>query len=259
MYFFDYISVQRRSYEEMNIIRVKDYREMSDKAAEIIADRMKQKPNLVLGLATGSTPEGMYERLIEKYKAGEISFKDVTTFNLDEYVGLEKDHPQSYAYFMDEKLLDHVDIDKANTHIPTGIVADIEKECKEYDEMIKKAGNVDIQVLGIGVNGHIGFNEPGTPFDSRTHQVELSESTRQANARFFGSMDEVPTHAVTMGVGTILESKEILMIISGEGKAEALRKLVEDKPDTQIPSSALQNHDNVTIIADEAALSKLSK
>lgn len=238
----------------MKVIKVKDYNQMSDKACEIIADRMKEIEQPVLGLATGSTPEGLYECLIKLYKQGEVSFKNTTTFNLDEYVGLDKQDPNSYYYFMKDKLFDHVDISIDNVRIPNGAAPDLQQECDEHERAIKEAGGIDIQVLGIGVNGHIGFNEPGTSFSSTTHIVDLVESTIQANARFFDSIEEVPTQAVSMGIATIMESKEILLLVSGSNKADALAKLLHGEVSEDFPASILQKHEQVTIIADEAAM-----
>lgn len=237
----------------MKIVKVKDYEEMSRKAAEIVAERMNAIENPVIGLATGSTPEGMYEILIDKYNKGEIDFANTTTFNLDEYVGITDDDPNSYHYFMDKHLFNHVNIPKEKTHVPSGMADDLDRECREYEEAIKAAGNIDLQLLGIGNNGHIGFNEPGTPVDSRTHIIGLKEETIQANARFFDSIDEVPTKAITMGIGTILDSKEILMIISGKNKRDAVTSLLKGTISEDIPASALHNHPNATVIIDEAA------
>ncbi|WP_339226593.1 glucosamine-6-phosphate deaminase [Oceanobacillus sp. FSL K6-2867] len=238
----------------MNVIKVKNYDEMSEKAAEFIVDRIHTIENPVLGLATGSTPEGLYQRIIKKYEQNEVSFKDVTTFNLDEYVGLEKNDPNSYYYFMNEKLFRHVDIEMDRVRVPNGVAEDLENECREHERAIEQAGGVDVQVLGIGGNGHIGFNEPGTPFSSKTHVVDLDQSTIQANARFFKSIDEVPTQAVSMGIETIMNSKEILLLVSGEAKADAMAKLLNGEVSEDFPASILKQHDNVTVIVDEAAL-----
>ena len=238
----------------MNVIKVKDYEEMSEKATELIIERINTLDNPVLGLATGSTPEGLYQRLIEKNKQGEVSFEKVTTFNLDEYVGLDQNDPNSYYYFMNEKLFRHVDIAMDRVHIPNGVTADLEKECLEHEHVIEQAGGIDVQVLGIGTNGHIGFNEPGTPFSSKTHVVDLEQSTIQANARFFSSIDEVPTQAVSMGIKTIMNSKEILLLVSGEAKADAMAKLLIGEVSEDFPASILKKHEQVTVIVDEAAL-----
>ncbi|MEC5422871.1 glucosamine-6-phosphate deaminase [Virgibacillus sp. C22-A2] len=241
----------------MEIIKVKDYQQMSEKACQLLKDKIQEREQPVIGLATGSTPEGLYQCLIEKYKRNELSFKDVVTFNLDEYVGLEKDDPNSYAYYMNEKLFKHIDISKEHAHLPGGVTTDLEIECQDYEKLIRDAKHVDVQLLGLGVNGHIGFNEPGTAFTSRTHVVNLDETTRQANARFFNSIDEVPTKAITMGIDTIMESKEILLLVSGESKSEAVARLLQGKVSEDFPASILQEHNRVTILADEAALSKV--
>lgn len=245
--------------DKMEIIKVANYEEMSEKACSIYVERLLNLKNPVLGLATGSTPEGLYKKLIEKQNQNEISFKNTISFNLDEYVGLDASNPNSYHYFMKDKLFNHIDIPAEQTHVPNGEVSDTEKECRDYEERIRKAGHIDLQLLGLGVNGHIGFNEPGTSFSSRTHIVELDESTRNANARFFPSIDEVPTKAITMGIETIMESKEILLLASGENKAEAVERLINGEVSEEFPASILQNHDNVIVIADEAALSKVNK
>ncbi len=230
---------------------------MSRKACELVAETINTIEKPILGLATGSTPEGLYQCLINKHKEEQLSFRHVTTFNLDEYVGLGSENPNSYRYFMNGKLFQHIDIRKENTYVPNGSAENLEEECVSYEELIREHGGMDLQILGIGLNGHIGFNEPGTPFTSRTHIVELDESTRQANARFFDSLEEVPTHAITTGIGTIMESKKILLLISGENKADTVTRLVNGDISEDFPASILKEHPNVTIIADEAALSKL--
>ncbi|HEY4602065.1 MAG TPA: glucosamine-6-phosphate deaminase [Cerasibacillus sp.] len=241
----------------MQVIRVKDYDAMSDKACDIIVNEMQSNVETVLGLATGSTPEGLYDRLIEKYNNHNISFKQTKTFNLDEYVGLDKDDKNSYYYYMNHKLFKHIDIPENQALLPDSKAENIAAECERYEQKIKEAGYIDIQILGIGLNGHIGFNEPNTPFASRTHVVKLDESTRQANARFFNSIDEVPTEAITMGITTIMESKKIILLVSGEKKADILAKVIHGEVTEKVPASVLQQHPHVTIIADEAALSKV--
>lgn len=241
----------------MNVLKVRNYDEMSEMACSILMEKINSVSRPVLGLATGSTPEGLYKKLIEKYRSGEVSFKDTTTFNLDEYSGLSKDNPNSYHFYMKDHLFEHIDIDMEKTYVPNGDVADVQKECKDYERKIYENGNIDIQILGLGANGHIGFNEPGTPFASRTHSVNLAESTRQANARFFESIDDVPTSAITMGIETIRQSKEIIVLVSGEGKAEAVSRFINGDVSENFPASILQKHKHVTIIADEAALSKV--
>lgn len=241
----------------MNIIKVKNYDEMSDKACQFIAERLNNLKDPVFGLATGSTPEGLYERLIKQYKENEISFKDVTTFNLDEYIGLPADHPNSYHYFMGEKLFSHIDINPDQTHLPNGVADDLNKECKDFEDLIKQAGGINLQLLGLGTNGHIAFNEPGSKFDGRTAIVDLAQETLEANARFFDSIEDMPTQAVTMGIGSIMEADEILLLVSGDSKAEALAHVINGEVTEEFPASILQKHTNVTIIADEAALAQV--
>ena len=204
----------------MKIFKMKDYDQMSQKAANLIAAQIITKPDCVLGLATGSSPIGTYKQLIEKYNNGDLDFSKVTTVNLDEYKGLPRDNDQSYYYFMNDNLFDHVNIDKENTHVPNGMIEDSEKECADYEALIASLGGQDLQLLGLGHNGHIGFNEPADAFDKTTHCVDLTESTIEANKRFFASADEVPRQAYTMGIGTIMQAKKILIIVSGEDKAD---------------------------------------
>ncbi|MEN1967332.1 glucosamine-6-phosphate deaminase [Lentibacillus sp. N15] len=237
----------------MEVWKVKDYQEMSEKACKLIIDKLKELDQPVLGLATGSTPEGLYQQLIAKHKDEKVSFRHATTFNLDEYVGLSQQDPNSYHYYMQEKLFKHIDIPADRAHVPNGRSDDLTESCNAYESLIKSAGNIDIQVLGIGLNGHIGFNEPGTSFSSRTHIVTLDDSTRQANARFFDSLADVPTKAITMGIGSIMESKQIILLISGEKKREAVAKLINGEVSEDFPASILQQHENVIVIADEEA------
>ena len=230
---------------------------MSRRAAQFIAAEIVHNPACVLGLATGSTPVGSYKYLVEWYKAGVLSFKAVRSINLDEYKGLAPTHKQSYRYFMQNNLFDHVDIIPENTRVPDGLATDSDKECAEYDAYIRSLGYVDLQLLGIGRNGHIGFNEPGSHFVKETHVVDLSESTIEANSRFFASRDNVPKQALSMGIGTIMGAKRILLIASGENKANAVYNTVCGPIGPQCPSSVLQLHPNVVLVADEAAFSKL--
>lgn len=234
----------------MRIINVKDNVELSAKAADIIAERVKELDNPVLGLATGSTPVVTYENLIKKNKAGDVSFKNVTTFNLDEYIGLSGEHENSYRFVMNDTLFNHIDINLENTYIPNGLAADAVAECAAYEALIAEKGPIDLQILGLGLNGHIAFNEPGSSFAGRTLVTDLTESTIEANARFFDSLDEVPTTAVTMGIGTILEAKEILLLVQGEAKAEILKSVINGEITEDVPASALRNHPNVTVITD---------
>ena len=241
----------------MKIYMTEDYQTMSRKAANILSAQIILKPNSVLGLATGSTPIGMYKQLVIWYEKGDLDFAQIKTVNLDEYVGLEPTHEQSYRYFMQNNLFDHVNINPANTNVPDGLVADPQAECDWYNQVIRKLGGIDIQVLGMGHNGHIGFNEPGNAFELETHVVDLSERTIQANARFFASADEVPRQAMTMGIKSIMMAKKILMLVSGEDKAEAVWKAFAGPVTPQVPASILQLHPYVTLVGDKAALSKL--
>ncbi|MGB9677015.1 MAG: glucosamine-6-phosphate deaminase [Candidatus Ratteibacteria bacterium] len=243
----------------MRVLIVKSYEDMSKEAAKIVKDLILKKPNCVLGLATGSTPVGLYKELIRMHKEEGLDFSKVTTFNLDEYYGLSGDHPQSYRYFMDVNLFNGINIKKENTHVPDGKVPfeKIEEYCKNYEEMIKKAGGIDLQVLGIGGDGHIGFNEPGSSIFSRTRLVALDEQTIKDNSRFFEKIEDVPRFALTMGVGTILEAKEIIFLANGEKKAEVVAKAIEGPITSQVTASVLQLHPRVNIILDESAASRL--
>lgn len=242
----------------MKIIIVRDYKAMSDMAAEIIANKIKEKKAPILGLATGSTPIGTYEKLVEKYQNKEISFENVISYNLDEYCGIDRSHPQSYYYFMHDHLFNHVNIKEENVHLPQAFGDDLDACAKQYNDALNQV-KVDLQLLGIGGNGHIGFNEPGTSFDQETFVVELTDKTRQDNKRFFNSIDEVPTHAMTMGIKNIMNSEEILMLISGENKADTVVKLLSNEITENFPASILHKHPNTTVIIDQAAYSKVAK
>lgn len=242
----------------MRIIVCDNYDLLSKKAAQIVGSQMILNPKSILGLATGSTPIGMYKNLIKMYEEGLIDFSKTTTFNLDEYYQLPINNDQSYHYFMDENLFNHININRENIHIPNGMADDIDAECVLYDKMIDDNG-IDIQVLGIGNNAHIGFNEPTINFNKGTHMVTLDESTREANARFFNSLDEVPTKAITMGTGSIFKSKKILLLASGINKAEAIYNTVHGKVTPEVPSSILQFHKDVIIILDKEAASLLNE
>lgn len=241
----------------MRVIVAKNYEEMSRIAAKEIAKLLYVKPEAILGLATGSTPEGVYKELIELNKENRVDFSRVTTYNLDEYKGLTGDHAQSYRYFMNTRLFNHVNIDKNRSHVPNGVADDFEKECDEYDAAIENAGGIDLQLLGIGRNGHIGFNEPSDFLNLNTHVTDLTEDTIKVNSRFFDNIDEVPTQAITMGLGSIMKAKKIILLASGESKAEIIAKLVEEKISTRIPASMLQVHPNVLVIVDQEAASLL--
>ncbi|MEE3808399.1 glucosamine-6-phosphate deaminase [Lysinibacillus fusiformis] len=232
----------------MKWIEVNTYEEMSEVAAHIFSKQIQEKPNSILGLATGGSPVGMYKKLVARHQAGHLSCKDVQTFNLDEYVGLEQTSPASYWTFMHKNLFNFVDIQEENIHLPNGKAADLATECLAYDRRIEEAGGIDLQLLGIGVNGHIGFNEPGTSFDSMTNIVELTESTRTENAIYFDDPSGVPTHAITMGIQSIMKAKEIVLIAFGEKKLDAMEKLKSGHVTEDFPASQLLNHPNVTII-----------
>lgn len=240
----------------MKIYKVKDYEEMSRKAAAVIASQIISKPDSVLGLATGSTPIGTYKHLVAAYKAGDLDFSQIKSANLDEYRGLTKDNDQSYYYFMNNHLFQHVNIDPANTNIPDGTNENPDAECARYEEVIKSLGGVDLQLLGLGHDGHMGFNEPCDHFDKITHCVDLTEMTIEANKRFFASADDVPRQAYTMGCGTIMRAKKILILVSGADKADILYQVVNGPVTPQVPASLLQFHPDVILIADEAAMSK---
>lgn len=237
------------------LVEVKDYEEMSRRAAELIAAQILVKPACVLGLATGSTPEGAYRELAARYGRGELDFSDVTTVNLDEYKGLTGENEQSYRYFMNSRLFDHVNIDKSRTHVPDGTEPDSEKAGAEYDRIIRSVGGIDLQLLGIGGNGHIGFNEPADEFIPSTHCVQLAESTIEANKRFFSSIEEVPRYAYTMGIGGIFSARKILLLASGTSKAQAVYDSFFGPVTPRVPGSVLQLHPDVVVIADSDALS----
>lgn len=243
----------------MQILVCKNYDEMSKKAAQIMASQVTLKSNSILGLATGSTPIGMYKKLVEMHNDGNLDFSDVKSFNLDEYYKLSRDNDQSYYYFMHENLFRYINIKEENINIPNGMTKDVELECKEYDASIKEIGGIDIQILGIGHNAHIGFNEPSDVFVKGTNLVDLKESTIKANARFFDCIDNVPKKAITMGVGSIFKSKKIMLLASGEGKAEAIYNTVYGEITPQVPSSILQLHRDTILILDEGAASKLKE
>ena len=239
----------------MKIYAAKDYADLSRKAANIISAQVIMKPNAVLGLATGSTPVGAYRQLIEWYNKGDIDFSQTFSINLDEYKGLSGEHNQSYRYFMNHNLFDHVNIKKESTNVPNGLAEDATAECRRYNNVIKTLGGIDLQLLGIGGNGHIGFNEPGSAFEKETHLVTLTEQTRQSNARFFSSIDEVPTHAFTMGIKSIMSAKKVLLLATGNAKARALYDSFFGPVTPGVPASILQLHNDCIVIADEAALS----
>lgn len=234
----------------MEVVKVDNYDEMSEKAADMVVDTLTQAKEPVLGFATGATPEKLYEILVERNIRKEISFQQVKTFNLDEYVGLGENDPNSYRYYMNEKLFHKVDIEMENTYIPNGLATSLDKECERYEQEIQKAGPIDLQLLGLGLNGHIGFNEPGSAFESKTHVTQLDKSTIEANARFFKRVEDVPTKVITMGIGTIMKAKQILLLVQGEKKADILKKVIYGEVTEDIPASILQRHPKVTLITD---------
>lgn len=239
----------------MRIYRARDYKELSRKAANILSAQVIIKPDCVLGLATGSSPIGTYQQLIEWYKKGDLDFSEVTTVNLDEYRGLGMDSDQSYVYFMYHNFFNHINIRPENVNLPNGLNPDAEAECARYDKVINDVGGIDIQLLGIGRNGHIGFNEPGAAFEKNTHCVDLTQSTIEANKRFFASIDEVPRQAYTMGICSIMHARKILLIASGKDKAQAIYDAFFGPVTPQVPASVLQLHQDVTLVADDEALS----
>lgn len=241
----------------MNLIILKDYQGLSQAAADLAAREIIAKPNIVLCLPTGETPIGMYQELVQKYQRGEIDFSEVVTFNLDEYWGLSPEHPQSYHYYMQHTLFRHINVGPTNAHLLNGIAADIQTECQHYDQQIQENGGIDLQILGIGNNGHLGFNEPAISLNSKTHLVNLSDDTIYANSRFFDNIEEVPTKALTVGMGTIMKAKKIMLLASGEKKAAAINKTINGLVSTQSPSTFLQLHPDVTIIIDKDAASEL--
>ena len=243
----------------MRIYCTENYEAMSRKAAAVMAAQIIAKPDCILGLATGSTPVGLYQNLIAANKAGDLDFSQVTTVNLDEYAGLDGTHDQSYRYFMNTNLFDHVNIDKSRTNVPGGKTADPEAECARYEKLLQELGPADSQLLGMGRNGHIGFNEPADTFTVPTHVVELTQSTIEANARFFASADEVPRKALTMGVGAIMRARKVLVVVSGADKAQAVKDAFAGPIDPHVPASILQVHPNVVLVGDKAALAGLKE
>ena len=237
----------------LKILRTKDYADMSRKTANLISAQVILKPDCVLGLATGSSPVGAYMQLVDWYNKGDVDFSRVRTVNLDEYLGLPRENDQSYYYFMHHNLFDHVNLPEGATNLPNGMAEDMDAECARYDALIRSLGGVDLQLLGIGHDGHIGFNEPCDHFPVMTHEVKLTEMTREANKRFFSSIDEVPTAAVTMGVGTVMAARKIVMVITGADKADILYKVFFGPVTPEVPGSILQFHHDVTLICDEAA------
>ena len=241
----------------MRIYLCEDYKAMSRRAANIISAQVITKPDSVLGLATGGTPVGAYQQLVEWYQKGDLSFAEIKSVNLDEYLGLSPHHEQSYRYFMNTNLFDHIDIKPENTHVLNGLAKDPEAECAAYNQLIRDLGGIDLQLLGMGHNGHIAFNEPGDDFGLETHVVTLTDRTIDANTRFFENRDEVPRHALSMGIKNIMQARRILIIVSGEEKADTVCKAFAGPVTKEVPASVLQLHPDVTLVGDKAALSKL--
>ena len=241
----------------MKIYMGEDYKGMSRKAANIISAQIILKPDCVLGLATGSTPIGTYDQLVNWYEKGDLDFSKVVTINLDEYKGLSGDNDQSYRYFMNKHLFDRINIYKENTYVPNGLEADSKKACQEYNDIITKCGGIDMQLLGLGHNGHIGFNEPGGAFEKETHCVNLTKSTIEANKRFFEKEEDVPRQAYTMGIKSIMQAKKILVVVSGEDKADIVKGAFTGPVTPEVPASVLQLHNDVALVGDRAALSKI--
>jgi glucosamine-6-phosphate deaminase len=241
----------------MKICIFKNYEDVSFTAAQIVSDYVGKKPECVLGLATGSTPEGMYRHLVKLNRDGKVDFSGIKTFNLDEYVGLCGNHQQSYRYYMDNKFFNHINIKRDNINIPDGMADDLNQECRNYDEKIANAGGIDLQILGLGKNGHIGFNEPSKILQIGTHITELTASTIEANARFFNSDSEVPRNAITVGLGSIIKSRKILLIACGKEKSEIVTKLIDSDLSTEVPATILKLHNDTTILLDEEAASQI--
>ncbi len=242
----------------MKIIKTKNYKELSKIGAELLIKEIQKLEHPIIGLATGSTPEGLYNEIIKFHQEANHSFRNVCSFNLDEYIGLPENDKNSYHYYMNDKLFNHIDIPLNQAYVPNGMAEDLESECLRYEEAIKESGGIDIQLLGLGVNGHIGFNEPGTSLDSRTQIITLDKSTRNANAHFFSSGGEVPAQAISMGIQSIMETKKVILLVSGKSKAHALKKLLAEEEVTEdFPATILHKHNDVTVIADQEALSEL--
>lgn len=249
-------STSLKKYYVPKVVTLQSPDDVADHVAELFAAAIVQQPEIVLGLATGGSPVATYRRLVDQHRTRRIDFARVVTFNLDEYIGLGSHHVQSFRYFMQRQLFDHVNISLANTYLPNGLAKDPTADAADYERQIQSAGGIDLQLLGIGTNGHIGFNEPGASVDTRTRSVTLTNETIQANARFFDSIDEVPTAAITMGIGTILDAKRIVLIATGEAKADALVAAVRGPVTSVCPASYLRTHPDVTFVIDEAAASK---
>jgi len=241
----------------MNVVIVRNYHELSVQATQLVADQVANKKNTVLGLASGQTPIGMYQELINMFKRGKIDFSEVVTFNLDEYYGLAPEHPQSYYYYMWNTLFKHINIKKENIYLLNGMPENIKQECNQYEYLIQKNGGIDLQILGIGDNGHLGFNEPAIGLNSKTHLVNLSEETIQANSHYFNNIQEIPKQAITMGIGTIMKAKKIVLLASGRKKSHAIEKTINGPVSTEVPATILQLHPDVKLLIDKEAASQL--
>jgi len=241
----------------MNIVIANNYQEISIQAARLVADQITNKKNTVLGLASGQTLIGMYQELINMFKRGKIDFSEVVTFNLDEYYGLAPEHPQSYYYYMWNTLFKHINIKKENIYLLNGMPENIKQECNQYEYLIQKNGGIDLQILGIGDNGHLGFNEPAIGLNSKTHLVNLSEETIQANSHYFNNIQEIPKQAITMGIGTIMKAKKIVLLASGRKKSHAIEKTINGPVSTEVPATILQLHPDVKLLIDKEAASQL--
>jgi len=251
--------LETRRRNKMEVVIKENYEQMSKLAAELIAKVVRSKPNAVLGLATGSTPVGTYKELIRMHKEDGLDFSGITTFNLDEYVGLNPDHDQSYRYFMNDNLFNHINVDKSKTFVPDGMAKDVPAFCKWYEDQMLKAGGIDIQLLGIGGNGHIAFNEPGSSLGSRTRVKTLDDGTINDNTRFFSSKDEVPRFAITMGIGTIMDARQLVLLANKETKADAIKETVEGPITAMVPATIVQLHPKATIVVDKDAAKKLTR
>jgi len=241
----------------MNVVIVRNYHELSVQATQLVADQITNKKNTVLGLASGQTPIGMYQELINMFKRGKIDFSEVVTFNLDEYYGLAPEHPQSYYYYMWNTLFKHINIKKENIYLLNGMPENIKQECNQYEYLIQKNGGIDLQILGIGDNGHLGFNEPAIGLNSKTHLVTLSEETIQANSHYFNNIQEIPKQAITMGIGTIMKAKKIVLLASGRKKSHTIEKTINGPVSTEVPATILQLHPDVKLLIDKEAASQL--
>jgi glucosamine-6-phosphate deaminase len=241
----------------MNVVIAKNYQELSIQAAQLVTEQITNKRDTILGLATGQTPVGMYQELVRKFQEGEINFSDVITFNLDEYYSLPPNHPQSYHYFMWNTFFQYINIKKENVHLLNGVTENVDEECRHYESLIQKNSGIDLQILGIGDNGHLGFNEPALGLNSKTHLANLSEETIQANSKYFKDIEEVPRQALTMGIGTIMKAEKIILLASGPKKAHVIERTINGPVSTEVPATVLQLHSDVTLLIDQEAATHL--